>query len=202
MELKTLGSSHFLTTSMLAFSKGTGLVASSLTLNVVQTKTIIVVSCQMFSVRQKCQFPEQIPDNRSETLPLDCVPNFNPSEKPHCCEQLTAGREKEVTHVEAFPISHELDSPCHVSSATMSEFDCTVSCHDGNRIVKRRDGDLRHRLSFLTDEDVLHSRTISVDVPKADLVIRVVHSMTLNAWGLLPIRRNPQKIKCSLTITS
>jgi hypothetical protein len=52
-----------------------------------------------------------IVDNRSETLPLDWVPNFNPSIYTYCREQLTTGGERQDALVEAFPISHDLVRP-------------------------------------------------------------------------------------------
>jgi hypothetical protein len=69
--------------------------------------------------------------------------------------------------------------------------------------IESSSGDIsfRHPLAFLTDEDVLISRTISVDVPKADMVIRLVPSM-LKAYDLAPIRRDPNKIRPSLTMTN
>jgi hypothetical protein len=120
----------------------------------------------------------------------------------HCRKQSIAGGERHFSRlVEAFPISHNLDSQGRISSAMKSKFDDTSSCHDGNQIVKRRDSNFRHLFSLLTDVDLLKSRTISMDVPKVDTVIHLVplNSM-LNACDLVPIGRNPSTSKHPIAI--
>lgn len=70
---------------------------------------------------RKFHHRELIANDRLKTLTVDWVPNSNPSAYTYCRQQLATGRERQVAHVEAFPISHNLSSPGSISNAT-SEF--------------------------------------------------------------------------------